>query len=230
MSLQFFNPWIGRMNRQQFLLGVAVCGSGMFLGFHLIREPALIVILNILCCYFIFIFILRRLADQRPNPDLSVSYEYLSTEDAYEIARANRIFFSRAASNFRRAGLFLLPFFPMSPVFLGVLFIFVGMPLIIIVKHLAIPIAAVLGTVVLFVMLAEGLPDANQYGYPPVGIDFRTTIPATYPDAMIERFDKIIQEKQQEERDFNTPFIELKAKRKAKTGGVTPFVEFKGRG
>ncbi|MBK9585446.1 MAG: hypothetical protein KA099_03500 [Alphaproteobacteria bacterium] len=230
MSLQFFNPWIGRMNRQQFLLGAALCGGIMFSGFHLIQEPALVVILNFICCYTIFVFVLRRLADQRPNPDVSVFYEYLSAEEAYESARANSILLARAATNFRQASHLMVLFVPMNPVVLGVLFIVVVVPLMVIVEFLAIPILITLGALVLFIMLGDGLPYANQYGHPPLGMNFKTTIPATYPDALIERFDKVMQEKQKEEQDFNDQLIALKTHRKAKTGGATQFVDFKGRG
>ena len=118
----------------------------------------------------------------------------------------------------------------MNPVVLGVLFIVVVVPLMVIVEFLAIPILITLGALVLFIMLGDGLPYANQYGHPPLGMNFKTTIPATYPDALIERFDKVMQEKQKEEQDFNDQLIALKTHRKAKTGGATQFVDFKGRG
>lgn len=64
---------------------------------------------------------------------------------------------------------------------------------------------------------------SNKYGPPPVGFNLRTMLKATYPDAAAEQFDV-------RERELQQRLERAKAARKAKTGGASPYIEFKGRG
>ncbi len=226
MSLQFFNPWIGRMNRQQFLLGAALCGAAIYLGTSLIKQPALVVSLNVFFGFMLFVFVMRRLADQRID---DVPY-YLG-----QYGRSGEVIgsFSPSPSGLRfllktSAGLTRFANSdPMAGVLVIFFLLFIGLLLV---TTIVIPFLALCGAVLFFRLLADGNPLPNQEGPPPIGFNFYTTSPATYPDALIERFDKVMQEKQKEEQDFNDQLIALKTHRKAKTGGVTPYVEFRGRG
>jgi hypothetical protein len=51
-------------------------------------------------------------------------------------------------------------------------------------------ILSVTGTLLLLIcpLLIAGIPDETQYGLPPVGLDFRTMTPQTYPARTAERF------------------------------------------
>ncbi len=223
MNLQFFNPWIGRMNRQQFLLGGAVCVAAITLGTEMIQEPALVVISNVFFGFMLFVFVFRRLSDQRNDSVPHFIDKYAPKEKSFEDTFSDALAKHLAIS--RLHGSLIIPF----PV-IAVLVAIMAFPFILLLEKFSVPIQIALALYVTYIMMRPGHPHSNHYGLPPAGMDFHTTIPATYPDALIARFEKIVQEKEQEERDFKDQLIALKTYRKAKKGGSTHFVEFKGRG
>lgn len=224
MSLQFFNPWIGRMNRQQFLAGAFICGGAVYLGNEYIPEPALVVVCNFFFGFMLFIFVFRRLSDQQNNGIAhildrhSIGFTPQDTANATYKAVFMPILIARGVSG-------------MDPVLACVLMIMIGAPLAVLFMYMAIPALIIIGIFILIVFMAVGNPEANAYGYPPVGMDFRTTIPAIYPDALAAQFDAIEQEQYEaRERALREQLEHVKTARKAKTGGASPYIEFRGRG
>lgn len=225
MSLQFFNPWIGRMNRQQFLAGAFICGGMMYLGTLFIPELALVIILNIFWGFMIFVFVFRRLADKRVEGDpnmldsIGQRYPLLDPQDPARLLRS------------LRNAQFLALFTAANSTVLTILLVIIALPLAMVAKKLAVPIQIGLALCIAGMLMARGNPQPNQYGYPPIGMDFRTTLPATYSAALAEQFEVIEQEQHEaRERDLREQLERVKATRKAKIGGASPYIEFKGRG
>lgn len=215
MSLQFLNPWIGRMNRQQFLAGAFICGGAMYLGTEYIPEPALVVVFNFFFGFMLFIFVFRRLSDQQNDGIAhildrhSIGFTPQDTANATYKAIFIPLLIARGSSG-------------MDPVLACVLMIMIGAPLAILFMYMANPALIILGIFIFFIFMAAGNPESNAYGYPPVGLDFRTTIPATYPDALAEQFDA-------RERELQEQLERVKATRKAKTSDSSHYVDFRGR-
>ncbi len=213
------NPWIGRMNQQQFILGTALCAGAMFLGTSLIPEPALVYVLNICLGFMIIIFVSRRLNDQYDH-DGSVILRRLD-----QIRRPFRyLFFMKWFAGLYSLGfiyLAVLCFF-LPPVMYFLYFFFIA-PVFLFFKKAFTPLLWIFAAFVSWLLLGGSYYRANKYGLPPIGMDFRTTLPGTYPDAAAEQFDV-------RERELQHRLERAKAARKAKTGGASPYIEFKGRG
>lgn len=221
MSLQFFNPWIGRMNRQQFLAGALICCGVMYLGTAYLPEPALIVVSNLFFGFMIFIFVFRRLSDQQNN-SLPQRQSFVFKPQDTANATYKAVFIPlRVARGFSG----------MDPVLACVLMVLIGAPLALLFFYMAIPVLVILGIFTLMIFMAVGNPESNAYGYPPIGMDFRTTLPATYPEALAAQFEAIEQgQNEAREQELREQLEQVKTARKAKTSGASPYIEFRGRG
>ncbi len=190
MNLQFFNPWIGRMNRQQFAVTTALCLAAFLLGLYLTKNLIVISLMGAVCGYMFFIFLCRRLADPLaediPNHLLdypsSGRYTLIMSLTSYprfppvRPSRRLRFFLNRLSSP---PGSDAGPF----------IFFFVFLPLFFIIYGIISVLTFLL--LVLLRLVIRGYPLFNRYGYPPVGMDFRTTLPLTYPHELALKFDAL---------------------------------------
>lgn len=182
MSLQFFNPWIGRMNRQQFLVGTAICVIAMFLSTHFIPEPAVGIILNIFMGFIVIVFVFRRLNDQH-DQDGSVIWRRLD-----QIKRPFRyLFFLKWFAGLYSLGFFYLMIMTifLPPVLYFVFFFFVG-PIYLFFREFSTHLSVLFVAFVSWLLLGPSYYKINTYGLPPIGMDWRTMIPATYPAHLLD--------------------------------------------
>ncbi len=203
MSLQFFNPWIGRMNRQQFLLGAAVCGAAIYLGTSLIKQPALVVALNVFFGFMLFVFVMRRLSDQHSDDHSQKSKRFTLAKQWFEDMAPVLLYPLKAYARLSRR-LRCYPY--ISYIFSFFVFLFLWV-LAAIYKTFAFAITLVQMTLIasllfciFYVLMRAGNTEPNHYGRPPEGMNFWTTVPATYPDkrkAAVEKLDKLKERHQQ---------------------------------
>lgn len=225
MSLQFFNPWIGRMNRQQFLAGAFICGGAMYLGTEYIPEPALSFSVYFFFGYMFLVFFARRVADQRNDDHDHIPERYRQANAAVG-SLPSAIDFLQFFAGLTK----FYQYLAQNPVLGGILMIFGVYPIVYVVHTVSVPIAVAALAVLVLSLLGEGHPRKNKAGCPPISMDFSTTIPATYPVALAQQFEAIEQEQfEARERELQEQLERVKATRKAKTSDSSHYVDFRGR-